>query len=57
MVRPAEARAGHGSGPAWPASAAPAHFSIFFSKSNFPFSANDCKIQKLVENVLGIQKL
>jgi hypothetical protein len=64
-VQPAEAWAGHGSGsawpasaaPAWPASAAPARSSIFFSKSTFPFSTNGCKIKKLVENVLGIQKL
>jgi hypothetical protein len=30
----------------------------FFSVNRFfPFSANDSKIQKLVENILGIQKL
>jgi hypothetical protein len=38
--------------PLWPVS-----LFFFFSKSIFPFSANDCKIQNLVENVLCIQKL
>jgi hypothetical protein len=55
-VQPTEARAGHESGPAWPASAAPARF-FFFQQGNFSFLQNDCKIQKFVENVLCIEKL
>jgi hypothetical protein len=53
-VRPAEARAGRGSGPAWPASAAPARFP-FFPQGDFSFLQNDSKIQKIVENVMCIQ--